>query len=145
VNISGGMRDLENSGFTTVAGSPVGSNQYLLDGVPITDLVNRPTFAPSADAIAEMKVHVSTYDAEAGRTGGGVWNSLIKSGTNSLHGTVYGSSQPARLRANSWFNNRNNLPRVSNPNANYAETIGGPVYIPRVYKRQEQNVFLFLA
>jgi hypothetical protein len=49
-------------------------NSYLLDGVPISDIFNRAAIQPSVEALEEVKVQVSTYAAEMGRTAGGVFN-----------------------------------------------------------------------
>ena len=59
----------------------------MLDGVPITDLTNRAVANPSIEALDDVKVQVHTYDAEMGRTGGGVFNTTLKSGTNNWRGT----------------------------------------------------------
>ena len=53
---------------------------------PVTDLQNRASTNPSMEAVQDMKVQVHTYDAEMGRTGGGVMNMAAKSGANTFHG-----------------------------------------------------------
>jgi len=90
------------------------------DGIPITDTVNRPVIIPASEATQELKVHVTTYDVEVGRTGGGVYNTLLKSGTNAVHGSLYGVTAPTTLTANTFFNNRNGIARPNTPNALYA-------------------------
>jgi len=85
-----GFIDQSDTSTVSIAGSPESTNQYLVDGVPITDTVNRPTIIPATEATQELKVQITTYDAEVGRTGGGVYNTLLKSGTNSLHGSLFG-------------------------------------------------------
>ena len=69
------------------------TNEFLLDGVPNTGTeTNQPnnlSFVPSPDATAEFQVQTSIYDAQYGRTGGGVVNVVLKSGTNQFHGAVY--------------------------------------------------------
>ena len=61
-------------------------NNYTLDGVPITDMRNRASAHPSIESLEDVKVQVHTYDAEMGRTGGGVFNTTLKSGTNTFRG-----------------------------------------------------------
>ena len=51
---------------------------------PITDSVNRAVIIPSIEGTQEMKLQENTYDATMGRTGGGVFNTLLKSGSNSV-------------------------------------------------------------
>jgi trimeric autotransporter adhesin len=57
-----------------------GSSQISIAGVPITDSLNRAVIIPSIEAPQEVKVQANTYDAPMGRTGGGVFNTTLKSG-----------------------------------------------------------------
>ena len=52
------------------------SNCNLLDGIPISDILNRAIIIPTLEAVQEVKVQTNTYDAEIGRTGGGVIGGL---------------------------------------------------------------------
>ena len=64
-------------------------NNYTLDGVDNTDVnFNTYIFLPSVDALEEFKVQTGIYSAEFGRAASQV-NVVTKSGTNSLHGTVF--------------------------------------------------------
>ena len=65
-----------------------------LDGVPITELRGRAVLNPTIEAVEEVKVQVHTYDAEMGRTGGGVFNVTAKSGTNNYHGSGFYQTRP---------------------------------------------------
>ena len=127
-----GFIDQSDTSTVSIAGSPESTNQYLIDGVPITDTVNRPTIIPATEATQELKVQVTTYDAEVGRTGGGVYNTLLKSGTNSLHGSLYGVTSQSDFNANSFFFNRDGIARPDIPFYSYAGSIGGPVVIPHL-------------
>src|SRR5437879_11468318 len=85
------MQDQSGSSQISFAGGPVRGNNYLLDGVPITDMRNRAIIIASLEAVQEMKVQTNTYDSEIGRTGGGMFNVLLRSGTNSYHGSLGGT------------------------------------------------------
>ena len=102
---TGFNRQNAQSGATTVSigGGGVRANNYILDGIPITDLTNRASVAVSIEALEEMKVQVHTYDAEMGRTGGGVFNSTAKSGTNQFHGSAFYRTQPTSLLQQNFF------------------------------------------
>lgn len=139
-----GFTDQSNISYTSVAGSPEATNQYLVDGVPITDTISRPVYIPSIEATADMKVQITTYDADMGRTGGGVWNTVIKSGTNSLHGSLFGVTRQPDWAANSFFSNKNDIARPNTPMYNYAGSLGGPVVIPHVYDGRNKT-FWFVA
>ncbi len=88
------QQDQTNSSLLSLGGGPRRGNNYTLDGVSIVDLRNRATVIPSIEAVEEVKIQVSTYDAEIGRTGGGIFNMTGKSGSNSWHGSVLGQTRP---------------------------------------------------
>ena len=73
------MEDQSGSSEISIAGGPVRGNNYLLDGIPITDANNRAIIIPTLEAVQEVKIQANTYDAEMARTGGGMFNTLMKS------------------------------------------------------------------
>ncbi|MEZ5404008.1 MAG: TonB-dependent receptor [Bryobacteraceae bacterium] len=135
------MQDQSGSSQISIAGGPVRGNNYLLDGVPITDSVNRAVIIPTIESVQEVKIQANTYDAEMGRTGGGVFNTYLKSGSNGLHGSAFGYMRQTEWAANSYFNNRGGLPRAEQPFRNYGGSIGGPVWIPKVYDGRNRTFF----
>ena len=121
------MQDQTNSSLLSLGGGPIRGNNYLIDGVPITDLRNRAIFIPNVDAVSEVKVQVKTYDAEMGRTGGGVFNTTLKSGGNDWHGHVHLQQRPSAWAANNFFSNANG---EANPEFFYwlwGGSAGGPI------------------
>ncbi|WP_419806087.1 TonB-dependent receptor domain-containing protein [Terriglobus sp.] len=127
------FQDQSGSSAISIAGGPVNMNNYLIDGVPVTDFSNRATIIPSVEAVQEMKTQANTYDAEAGRTGGGVFNTLLKSGTNTLHGNLYGSTRQTNWSANTWLNNHNHVGRPTITQYSYEGSIGGPIWKDRAW------------
>jgi hypothetical protein len=91
------MQDQVGNSAVSIGGGAVRANNYLVDGFPVTDLQNRASTNPSIEAVQEMKVQVHTYDAEMGRTGGGVINMAARSGANTFHGSGYGLFRPTAL------------------------------------------------
>src|SRR5947208_15565944 len=85
------IQDQSSTANTSVNGSIGWVGNYLIDGVPVTDWAGRPIIIPSIEATQEVKVMTNTYDAEMGRNGGFVLNTLLKSGTNDFHGVAYGA------------------------------------------------------
>ena len=74
------------------------------------------------------KVQVHTYDAEIGRTGGGVFNVTAKSGSNDFHGGGLYQTRPQWGMANNFFNERNGIPKQSGLYFKaYGGNIGGPI------------------
>jgi hypothetical protein len=135
------MQDQSGSSQISLAGGPVRGNNYLLDGIPITDSVNRAVIIPTLEAVQEVKVQANTYDAEMGRTGGGMFNTFLKSGTNSLHGSGFGYMRETEWLANNFFNNRAGRPVPNQPFKNYGASIGGPIWIPKVYNGKDKTFF----
>jgi hypothetical protein len=88
----------------------VRGNNYTIDGVSITDVSNRASLTPSIESVSEIKVQVNTFDAEMGRTGGGVFNTNAKAGTNEWHGSGLIQNRPGWGSANGWFANRSGVP-----------------------------------
>src|SRR5438093_481802 len=97
------QQDQTNSSLLSLGGGPMRGNNYLMDGVPITDLRNRAVFIPNIEAVGEVKVQLNTYDAEMGRTGGGVFNTTMKSGTNEWHGAGFVQQRPQPWAARNFF------------------------------------------
>jgi len=91
------MQDQVGNSAMSMGGGAVRGNNYLVDGFPVTDLQNRASTNPSIEAVQDMKVQIHTYDAEMGRTGGGVMNMAAKSGSNQFHGSAYGVFRPESL------------------------------------------------
>lgn len=137
------MQDQSGSSMISIAGGPVRGNNYLVDGVPITDMNNRAVIIASLEAVQEMKVQYNTYDAEIGRSGGGMFNTLLKSGTNSYHGSLGGYMRQTDWLANLFFARGAGKPIVDQPFRNYYGSFGGPVSIPKVYNGKDRTFFFF--
>jgi hypothetical protein len=135
------MHDQGCSSLISIGGGLNRSNNYLIDGIPITDTLNRPVVVPNIEAIQEVKLQIQTYDAEVGRTGGGMFNSFMKSGTNTVHGAGYTNFRPNDSFANNFFNNRAGLPAPTTTFKDYGGSLGGPVWIPHVYNGKNRTFF----
>lgn len=135
------MQDQSGSSQISINGGPIRGNNYLVDGVPITDFANRAVIIPSLEAVEEMKVQYGNYDSEMGRTGGGMFNTYLKSGSNTYHGVLMGSMRETDWMGNLFFNNRAGLARPEQPNRTYAGSFGGKVWIPKVYDGKNKTFF----
>ena len=121
------MQDQVGNSAVSMGGGAVRANNYLVDGFPVTDLQNRPSTNPSMEAVQEMKVQVHTYDAEMGRTGGGVVNMTAKSGANDFHGTIYGVLRPESLTEQLLIPKLQNQPPVTEYWRDNGGGFGGPI------------------
>jgi Carboxypeptidase regulatory-like domain len=88
----------------SVNGAREDSNSFLLDGVyNIDPKLNSVAVTPPVDAIREFELLTSTYDASFGRNVGAQVNVVLKSGSNSLHGSAYEFFRNAALDARNFF------------------------------------------
>ena len=128
------------------------STEVLLDGASIVHAELGSTFdenAPSVEALSEFKVTTSTIPAEFGRTSGGVESFTTRSGGNAFHGTAFGLFRNDKWNANSWQNeffrdsNGNPQPKPRDHQKDYGGSLGGPVWIPKLYKGHDKTFFFF--
>lgn len=74
----------------SVGGQRSESMTFLIDGADNNDFLgNNMIVNPNPDAVAEFKILTNNYEAEYGRTSGGIVNQVVKSGTNSVHGSLF--------------------------------------------------------
>ena len=128
-----------------VNGGQEGGTDILVDGVSIS-LVSPNTQwnkGVSTDAVNEFRVLQSNFSPEYGQSGDGIVSLTVKSGTNALHGSVYDYFRNAGLDANSWVNNLTHSPRSVDTQNDFGATIGGPVFIPKVYNGKNKTFFFF--
>jgi hypothetical protein len=106
------------------------NNEFLLDGVPnnANQGGNNIAYVPPAEAVQEMKVSTNSYDAQYGRTAGGVVNMSLKTGTNSFHGVVYDFMRRKALAANSFLLNSRNSPKTDQYIDQYGFSVDGPIW-----------------
>jgi len=96
---------------------------------------------PSLEAIDQFSVDTNGFKAEFGRAGGGAISFVSKSGTNELHGNVYEFLRNNALDANTFFNNANNRSRPVLKQHDFGFSVGGPVWIPKVYNGKNKTFF----
>lgn len=140
-----------------VNGAPTNTAAYRIEGLDATNHVTPPNnFAiqmgqPSADAVQEMAIQTSNYDAEYGQAGGGLFNIIMKSGTNQFHGSAYEYFVNEFLNAGDPFSFNSGTPgnpsggeyRPVNRRNDWGGTFGGPFWIPKVYNGKDRTFFFF--
>ncbi len=106
------------------------NNEFLLDGAPnnANQGGNNIAYVPPAEAVQEFKVSTNSYDAQYGRTAGGVINMSLKSGTNSFHGVGYDFMRRKGLAANSFLLNSRNAPKTNQYIDQYGFSVDGPIF-----------------
>ena len=146
----GVVTDPTRGGDLSFGGQRGPANSLLVDGGDSNSLffgqaVGRTGFRPysfSQDAVQEFQVNTNDYPAEIGRAGGGVINVVTKSGTNSVHGSVFEFYRDKALNANTFTNNRGNtdlgvanssVPKQPYHFNQFGGSVGGPVVKNKVF------------
>jgi hypothetical protein len=147
VDVNNGAAYGRGSANMSVNGAAPEKNNYQLDGVGLNNAAGNNNASdlglytgiaiPNPDAIEEFKIQTSTYDASYGRNPGANVNLVTKSGTNSLHGSLFEFFRNDRLNANDFFYNRDNpasrtTKQVLKQNQ-FGGTVGGPIKKDRVF------------
>jgi len=123
---------------TFVNGTGDVSSNYQMDGLSITGFMTggvTDNFGglwgsppiPSPDALQEFKVQTSDYDAGYGHSGGANVNIVTKSGTDTIHGSLFEFNRNDDFNANGFFQNLRGLPRGKLKQNQFGGTIGGPI------------------
>ena len=128
-------------------GTRANRSDLTIDGASSTSTANAgeviSSFVPPQDLVQEFKVQTATFDASFGNTEGGVTNLSIKSGTNQFHGTAYYSNFSRATSANDFYANRNNVPLADFYYHRFGGTIGGPIWVPKVYDGKNKTFFMY--
>lgn len=121
----------------SVSGQRSESLTFLLDGGNNTDFLgNNIVVSPNPDAVEEFKILTNNYDAQYGRTSGGIVNQVTRSGTNAFHGDAFEFLRNDVLNARDYFLPPD-LPKQSFKRNVFGGTFGGPV--------KKNKTFFFLA
>ncbi|MEO8660668.1 MAG: carboxypeptidase regulatory-like domain-containing protein [Bryobacteraceae bacterium] len=133
----------QGAGYS-IGGGRTDSVTFLLDGGNNNNLLNNSYVVnPNPDAIAEFRVLQSNYGAEYGRNAGGIVSVVTKSGTNKVHGSLYNYLRNDALNANDFFSNEIGAPRNVLKRNQFGGTIGGPVYLPKIFDGRNKLFFFF--
>jgi hypothetical protein len=126
------LRPFDNGALAnwSMNGGLTSNNEFLLDGAPnnANQGGNNIAYVPPAEAVQEMKISTNSYDAQYGRTAGGVVNMSLKSGTNSFHGVGYDFMRRKALAANSFLLNSRQSPKTDQYIDQYGFSVDGPIF-----------------
>ena len=108
-----------------------GANNVMMDGISTMDTgSNSVLLQMNVESIAEVKVLVSNYQAEYGRSSGLQITAVTKSGTNRFRGSAYGVFRDSDWNSNSRVNQLNGDPKTVLKEKDLGYSIGGPVGKP---------------
>lgn len=133
---------------SAVNGLPTGTFRVQIEGQDATSQ-NDPNWTStvshsSVDAIEEFSLQTSTFSAEFSQVGGGFYNFTTKSGTNQFHGGAYEYLTNEALNAQRpYFTPTVKQTSPRSRKNDFGFTIGGPVWIPKVYNGRNKTFFFF--
>jgi len=143
---AGNSANLSNSTPPTINGVRNEYNTSTVDGVVGNIAGNATFFTPlNLDAIKEVTVLQSNYQAEYGQSAGSNVNMVTKNGTREFSGSLYYYNRNEAFNANSYFNKFNNLPRAQYRYNTAGGTLGGPIYWPGKFNRDRKKLFFFTS
>ena len=132
-----------DQGNPRIGGGLLDGQSELLDGAEAqSERRNDPGFVGvSVEGLQEFKVQSSGYSAEFGRTSNGVINFATKSGTNELHGSAFMflRNEAFNARGSTFGPGARSINRQTTPGG----SIGGPIYIPKVFDGRNKAFFFF--
>jgi outer membrane receptor protein involved in Fe transport len=131
----GVVRDPTRGGDLSFAGQRGPANTVLVDGADSNNLffgqaTGRVGFRPfsySEEAVQEFQVSSAGYQAEVGRAGGGAINVITKSGSNSVHGSIFEFYRDKGMNANTFINNARGFRKSPYHFNQFGGTLGGPI------------------
>jgi Carboxypeptidase regulatory-like domain/TonB dependent receptor len=122
------------SGNASLNGSDGRAFDYNVDGADNKDnviggLVQNFTM----EGIQEFNVVINRYTAESGRSAAGVVNVISKSGTNTLHGSLFGLFQVSTLNKIDFFTEQQGLPKPNYHRYHFGGSAGGPLIKDKLF------------
>ena len=122
----------------SVNGTRTTSTSLFFNGVDATNITSNEgslngNIAPAPETLSEVKLQTSLYDASTGRSGGGNFQLVTKSGTNQFNGSVYYYLQNEKFNANDFFFNKDGIERPKARRNEGGFTIGGPIIKERFF------------
>lgn len=162
----GSVSSAQGNGLYSVNGQHDDANYFTVDGVganlnqgiaygglsplvagsgvyPAQTALGTTQALASVDALQEFRIQTSGYSAEYGRQPGGQIEIVTRSGANDLHGSLFDYFRNDALDANNWFANAFGQPRQAEHQNDFGGTLGGPIFIPKLYDGKDHTFFFF--
>jgi hypothetical protein len=136
-NTNGGYSDrgpssglYSSSGNVSTDGQPEWANAFLVNGAEVNETKNMGAgLIPNADSVAEFRLLTNSFSAEYGKFTGAVMNTVTKSGTNGLHGTLFEFYRNQGMDATTYFDpNKAELKQHQ-----YGGVLGGPIWKNKIF------------
>jgi hypothetical protein len=125
--------DIGGTSGLSINGGREKENEVLLDGITNVRADRTVISIPTTESVQEFKVLTNTYDAQYGRTGGGVVAIVTRGGGNQFHGTAFEYHQNRKLNANQSELNRAGIKKPPNTINQFGAMASGPLYVPKLF------------
>ena len=118
---------------------------YLLNGADNNDNFGEGSFniTPPLESVSEFSVLTNSFNAEYGRGAGAIVSAVQKSGTNSLHGSVYEFHRDRSISSNDFFSDRDSIDKPQFIRNQFGGEVDGPVFLPKIYNGKDKTFFMF--
>jgi hypothetical protein len=127
-------RSTFNSGIVAVNGNREQENNYTIEGADNNEPQNNLiAYNPAPDAIQEVRVVSANANATYGNANGGAVVTILKSGTNHYHGSLYDFLENQNLDANAWANGLTQSPITRYTQDIFGGTFGGPILHDKLF------------
>jgi hypothetical protein len=128
----------------SVSGNRSEQNDYTLDGVSSNEQFFKAYgIQPVIDSIQEFQVKTNITSAEFGEAAGANVAAATKSGTNQLHGSAWEFARNDLFDATEFFDDRAGISKTPLRQNQFGFTLGGPVYIPKLYNGHDRAFWFF--
>jgi hypothetical protein len=134
-------------GGVNVNGGGTSRTNFTVDGIVDLDTGSNGTthFNPNMDSVAEVRVLTSNFQAEFGRMASGSISVITKGGGQSFHGSGWWTWRHEQFNAKNFFENFNNQPKSIYRYHVRGFSVGGPIYVPKLWNTNKQKLFFFLS
>ena len=131
----------------SVNGGRESNNEFLIDGAPNNAQAgsNNVAYVPIVDAVQEFVVQQNSYDSQYGKTGGGVFNVVLKSGGAQHHGVAYEFGRRKWLDANTFQGNATGGTRADHLLDQYGFQLEGPLLVPKLLTKEGKIKLFYLG
>ena len=114
-----------SAGNVSTDGQPEWANAFLVNGAEVDETENMGAgMIPDADSVAEFRLLTNSYSAEYGKFTGAVMNTVTKSGTNSIHGTLFEFYRNQNMDAFNYFD----IKKAELKRHQFGGVVGGPIW-----------------
>ena len=131
--MGGGQNSSEAGPLTVVNGARQNFNGFLINGVSNKDLSGGPNNQPIQDTVQEFQLLTLNNSAQYGNSAGSVTNLVTKTGTNSLHGSLWEFVRNDKFDANDFFLNQAGAEKLPLRFNQFGGTLGGPIIKDKLF------------